>query len=292
MREEKPKTTLREHFDVILPAGGRITGDFAQMAGTEVKALISLDGQTILKRTIEALQATKRVGRLVVIGPPAALEEAGNAGVEGQLAEGASGPDNILSGLKWLQQTSLQETSSQQTSLPQTASQNPSSQATARVLIVTTDLPFLTAQTLNTFLDACPAEADVAIPILTQQEYETRFPGTVNEFVRLKDGSFTIGSVFMLNSATLLQIETHLRALFEARKNQWQTARLVGFSTILQFATRQLTIARLEARVSAIAKCHGVAVQHMPAELAYDIDHSADFIYAREHLPNKFGVSS
>ena len=76
MREEKTKTTSREHFDVILPAGGRITGDFAKMAGTEVKALISLDGQTILKRTIEALQATKRVGRLVVIGPPAALRHA------------------------------------------------------------------------------------------------------------------------------------------------------------------------------------------------------------------------
>ena len=151
------------------------------------------------------------------------------------------------------------------------------------MLIVTTDLPFLTTQALNTFLDACAPDADVVIPILTQQEFEMRFPGTQNEYVRLKEASYTIGCAFVVNGETLLRNEAHLRAAFDARKSQWQMARLVGWETILRFVTRQLTVPLLQARISAIAHCKGVALPHIPPELAYDIDQPADFYYAREH---------
>ena len=96
--------TPPEQFDVILPAGGRITGEFAQMAGVEIKALIDFDGETILRRTIHTLRATDRVGRIVVIGPQAALNEAQKAGANGLIIEGESGPDNILRGVRWLQE--------------------------------------------------------------------------------------------------------------------------------------------------------------------------------------------
>ena len=93
-----------EKFDVILPAGGRITGEFAQQAGVDIKALIDFYGETILRRTIHTLRATDRVGRIVVIGPQPTLNEALKAGANGLIIEGESGPDNILRGLQWLRQ--------------------------------------------------------------------------------------------------------------------------------------------------------------------------------------------
>ena len=152
-----------------------------------------------------------------------------------------------------------------------------------RVLVVTTDLPFLTSAALNTFLNACPSGADVALPAMTQVEFEARFPGTHNEYVRLRDGQFTMGCAFVVNARTLLQNEAHLRALFAARKSQWQMARLIGVQTALRFTTGRLSIADLEARASQIARCRGKAILHMPPELAYDIDELEEFLYAREH---------
>ena len=275
--------TPPEQFDVILPAGGRITGEFAQMAGVEIKALIDFHGETILRRTIQTLRATDRVGRIVVIGPQTALNEAQKAGANGLIIEGESGPDNILRGLHWLQEEGeTRRQGDKETALdPKLKTQNSKS----RVLIVTTDLPFLTAQALNAFLEACPPDAEAVIPILTQGEFEARFPGTNNEYVRLKDNSYTIGCAFVVNGETLLRNEAHLRAVFDARKSQWKMARLVGWATILRFVTRRLTVPSLQARISHIARCKGVALPHTPPELAYDIDQPAEFIYAREHAP-------
>ena len=248
--------TSRERLDVILPAGGRIAGEFAQMAGTDIKALIEFNGQTILRRAILTLRATNRVGQIAVIGPEPVLTEARECGAELLLPEGDSGPDNILRGLHAVSST--------------------------KVLILTTDLPFLTADALTTFLDACPPDADIAVPIMTEAEFNGRFPGTQNEYVRLRDGGYTLGCAFVLNGETLLRNEAHLRALFAARKNQWQMARLIGFGTILKFAARRLTVEELETRASAIAGCRGVAVRHSPPELAYDIDLPAEYEYARQ----------
>jgi GTP:adenosylcobinamide-phosphate guanylyltransferase len=279
-----------EKFDVILPAGGRITGEFAQRTGVEIKALIDFCGETILRRTIHTLRATNRVGRIVVIGPQPALNEAQKAGANGLIIEGESGPDNILRGLQWLQEEGRrkkEEGESEEVVGDDEASSfllPPSSfDLSSRVLIVTTDLPFLTTQALNTFLDACAPDAEAVIPILTQREFEARFPGTQNEYVRLKEGNYTIGCAFVVNGETLLRNEAHLRAVFEARKSQWQMARLVGWATIFRFVTRQLTVPLLQARISAIARCKGVALPHMPPELAYDIDQPADFLYACVH---------
>ena len=265
----------RETLDVILPAGGRISGEFAQRAGTDIKALIDFNGQTILRRTINTLRATHRIGRIAVIGPAAALDEARNCGADLLLPEGDSGPDNILRGLHALQQGKREKAKL----LPLTLNSQPST----KVLILTTDLPFLTADALNTFLDACPPETDIAVPIMTEREFTARFPGTQNEYVKLRDGAFTLGCAFVLNGEALLRNEGHLRALFAARKSQWQMARAVGFGTIIKFATRRLTVGELEARASKIAGCRGVAVPHMPPELAYDIDLPAEFEYARKH---------
>ncbi len=277
----------REPLDVILPAGGRITGEFAQMAGTDIKALIEFNGQTILRRAILTLRATNRVGRIAVIGPEPVMTEARECGAELLLPEGDSGPDNILRGLHGLQGTGEIRDTRYEIREEEGSSFILHPSSFAKVLILTTDLPFLTADTLTAFLDACPPDADIAVPIMTEPEFNGRFPGTQNEYVRLRDGGYTLGCAFVLNGEILLRNEAHLRALFAARKNQWQMARLIGFGTILKFATRRLTVEELETRASAIAGCRGVAVRHSPPELAYDIDLPAEYEYARQQAAKR-----
>ncbi len=261
-----PDTTsnkIEEIFDAILPAGGHISGPFAEQTGCDIKALIPFGGQTILERAIDTLRATGRVRRIVVVGAEQTLQVANSCGVEGAILEGATGPENNILGLKWLQ------------SQP--------GGATNRVLITTTDLPFLTPQTLNAYIDACPADADVAIPLVSRAAYERRFPGSIIEYVRLRDGEFTVGCTFVVNAATLLVNLPHFERAFAARKSNLRMARLAGARISWRLITRQLTVRDIEARASRIAHCRGVAVFDTPAELAYDIDVPEEYAYAMKH---------
>jgi CTP:molybdopterin cytidylyltransferase MocA len=250
---------MREILDVILPAGGRISGAFAAAVGTETKALIPLEGKTILRRTIETLRATERVGRIVVIGPEEARGEAKECGADGVLEEGASGPENAFHGLEWLR-----------------AQPNSGS----HVLLMATDLPFLTPEALNGFLDACPPDADLALPIVTERAFRERFPDSPSVFVRLRDGSFTLGCAFRIRPETLLRNRAQIDQVFAARKSQWAMGRLLGLPFLLRFATRQLEVAHIETRCQEILNCKGAAVPNSPAELAYDIDLPEEYAYA------------
>ena len=208
-------TATPERFDVILPAGGRISGEFAEKAGTTVKTLITFEGQTILHRTLVALRKTGRAGRIVVIGPPEVLAEAQRMGVEGLLPEGDSGPENILRGLRWLSEARELE----RVALEMASTVIQEEGGGFRVLIVTTDLPFLTAGALERFLDACPPDAELAVPVVTQEAFDARYPNSGSTYTPLKDGSFTIGGAFVADGATVLRNEAHLHAVFAARKS-------------------------------------------------------------------------
>src|SRR2546427_437783 len=150
--------------DAVLPAGGRISGDFAAEAGAKVKALIRFGEVTLLDRAITTLRECGSIGRIVVIGPEACREAASLA--DGFVQEADSGPENIRRGLAWLG-------------------------SSHRVLVLTTDLPFVSAQAINAFLNACPESADISVPALTRQQYESRFPDSPAVYLRLRDGEWT-----------------------------------------------------------------------------------------------------
>jgi CTP:molybdopterin cytidylyltransferase MocA len=257
---ETKRGEASEQIDVILPAGGRISGVFAQQVGTEIKALARFGGQTILSRTVAVLRATGRVRRIVVIGGAEALAEARACEADGAAAEGATMPDNIMRGLQWLEE-------------------QPGG-ATPRILSVTTDLPFLTAEAISAFLNACPPHADVAAPVVTQREFEARFPGSSNEFVILRDGAFTLGCVFLFRREALLANRQRLEAMVAARKSQWRMAALIGTRVVWRFATRQLTVNDIVARGCHLMGCTAVSIPDSPPELAFDIDLPCEYEYA------------
>lgn len=249
--------------DVILPAGGRINGDFAAATGITVKALLPLSRKTVLEHTIDVLKATDHVERIVVIGP----EELQTASHEANalLPEGESGPENIFRGLQWLHD------------------QNQGKHAD-RVLIMTTDLPFITADAITSFIDVCPRDADVCLPVIAKQEFEATFPGLSGEYVRLRDGEMTLGCAFLVNPVAVARNRVHIDRVFEARKSQLTMARLLGPLFILRFACGRLTVAHIRERCEKLLGCSGAAILGCAPELAFDIDLPAEYEYARQRL--------
>lgn len=232
MIKGSPKTS----FDVILPAGGRIEGAFAEATGVTYKALIPWDESTLLRRIVETFRATPGVGRIVVIGGEEVGDEAKRREVDGVLSEGMSGPENIFRGLDWLQRQS-----------------NPAQ----RVVVATTDLPFLTQEGVSSFLEACPLEAEIAVPIIHAKDFEARYPNTGSTYVPIRQGSVTVGCVFQLSPEALLRARPHIEQLFEVRKSQIALARIVGFRTLFRLLTRSLEVKHIEARCEKLLRCRG-----------------------------------
>lgn len=248
-------------IDVVLPAGGRISGEFAEEAGVSVKALVEIDGRTVLQRTIDALRATGLVNRAIVIGPDEIADHPVAESADAVLPEGGdSGPANILRGLQWLTDTDGSHAD--------------------RVLVLTTDLPFLTPESIREFVDACPSHADLCAPLVSAEAFDERFPGSENIYVKLADGRWTMGCGFLVNPASIEANRDHIEAAFQARKSQAAMARLLGLGFIVKFLTGRLTIPDIEARCSKMLGCACVAVPDSPAELAFDLDHIGEYHYA------------
>lgn len=252
--------------DVILPAGGRIKGEFAAEAGVEVKALIEFGGRTVLEHMIDTLRASERINRLVVIGPAEVIEHSACRHVDGALPEGDSGPANMLRGIEWL-------------------SQQDGAHA-ERVMIAATDLPFLTRDTVSHFLDACPRDADVCVPVISREEFLARFPGSRDDYAVLRDGAWTIGCAFLVNPVAILQNRDHLERVFDARKSKLGMVRLLGLPFIFSFLTRRLTVSQVVGQCERILGCKGAAVPGCPPELAFDIDLHEEYRYAAARLTN------
>jgi CTP:molybdopterin cytidylyltransferase MocA len=252
-------------IDAILPAAGRIDGSFAAEAGVKTKALISLDGHTVLERAISVLRATGRIGKIVVIGTDEVIDSTAAKAADAVLPEaGPTGPDNIFAGLQWVYEANNQH--------------HPD-----KVLLLTTDLPFIIPETITDFLDICPDDLDICLPVIRRTEFENRFPGLTIEYVRLRDGEWTMGCAFLLNPTAIARNRSLLDSVFAARKSQIAMARLLGLPFILRYFSKRLTIPQIEQRCLGLLGCSGRGIQQAAPELAMDIDSIADYYYARDY---------
>lgn len=258
------------HFDVIIPAGGKVNPSFSRVCGTDNKALISLEGKSVLVNTLESVRATQGVGRIVVIGDDEVKAQAGAIADE-VLPEGKTGPQNILAGLRWL-----------------TNSYSPA----PNVLIVTSDLPFISPAILREFLDLCPPGNDFCVPLISHESFADAFPSAEATFVTLRDGTWTTGCAYLATPKGLFAAMDHIEAVFANRKSKLGMARLLGVKFVYGYLTQKLTVSDVEAKVKDILKCTAVAVPGSPAELAFDIDYIEDYHYALQTLKLRRGSPS
>src|SRR5690606_19557778 len=139
--------------DAVVLAGAPNQGALKEASDAPLEALIELGGKPMIAYVLQALRECGRIGRIAVVGPQGLASAVQAAAVDGgppvELAgDGGGLVTNIQRGLDYLN------------------SQGP-------VLIVTSDIPLLTAEALNDFLDRCQeGQADVFYPIVARSQSE------------------------------------------------------------------------------------------------------------------------
>lgn len=239
-------------YCAVITAGGRVEGEFAERLGTPIKALAPLRNTTFLQLAIDALRGAN-VERIAVVGG-AQVREACSGAVERIIDEVPDGARNLSRALHaW--------------------------ESSEPLLYLTSDMPFITSDALQEFVDAVPPDT-LAMPLTEWETFERRFPGAPPFGVTLAGERVVNGGAFVIPPRAHDRIEQFAMRFFDARKNVWQMARLTGPVLLLQFICRRLSVARLERHARRLLGVSTLAVRGAPPELAYDVDVQSEYEYA------------
>lgn len=242
-------------YAAVITAGGRVDGEFADLLGTPVKALAPFEKATFLQITIDAIRGAG-IEHIAVVGG-AEVRAACSGCVERCIDESAEGAQNLRRALHaWSSDVPL--------------------------LYLTSDMPFITAQTLRTFLERIPQDT-LVLPLAEGEDFDRRFPGAPPFGVTLAGERVVNGGAFVIPPHAHDRIERFAMQFFDARKSVWRMARLTGPGLLLQFAVRRLGITQLEKHARRLLGVPALALRNAPPELAYDVDVLDEYRYAVAH---------
>jgi molybdopterin-guanine dinucleotide biosynthesis protein A len=239
----------------VVIAGGRISGEFAQIAGTTIKALAPVAGRPVIAYLLEALRQLPQIETICVVGP--------------QEIKAALGPSDL-----WVAETG-QATENFRVGAAKLGTPE-------RLLFSASDLPMVTAESLADFLSRAPEDADICLPLMKKESYLAMYPDGRDAFVRLKEGEMTAGSQFLLRTEPVLRSLPLIERLFSNRKSQIGMAMAIGPVVVAKFLAGRLRVNDVEGKLSALSSCRCRAALDCRPELAFDIDDLASLRYAEQ----------
>jgi molybdopterin-guanine dinucleotide biosynthesis protein A len=239
-------------YDAVVLAGGRIKGNYARVTGQTIKALIEINGETCLSTALNALQGSKYINRIIVVGP----QEVGarlNEPIQ-FIQEGSSGEENIFLGANAIQYS-------------------------GKFIICCSDMPFIQNREVDEFIELCPEDTIANYPIFKKEQIERAYPDVIREYVYLNDGAYTGGNLFLVHTNLFTKYRELIVAVFRARKSQIRMCRLLGLPFIVKFLFRQLSVADIENKVGEILDGKVNAIPNASPNLGFDIDLLREYNY-------------
>lgn len=236
-------------IDAVILAGGTSYG--LGQDGSLPKSLLPFNGRLMIDYILDALNACPEIGKKVLVGSREVEEKRGKA-VDCFLEGGENVFDNLLLGLRTLPKSS-------------------------RVLIVTSDIPFLSQEALADFLSRCgERKADFYYPVIRKEDNERKYPGNKRTFVKVREGTFTGGNIFLVNPTAVTGNTKLIQRIISLRKKPLMLAGVLGWGFLFKFLLGLLTVKELEDRVSSLFGIQAVSIITPYAEIGVDIDKPSD----------------
>ncbi len=155
---------------------------------------------------------------------------------------------------------------------------------TEHVLFLTSDIPWLTSEVIVAFLAAAPKSVDVVYPVIPKEVAEQRFPGTKRTYVRVREGVFTGGNLFLAKVQAVPRLKERAEVLLSHRKSPLTLARDLGPGLLLRLLSGHLSLRQVETRVGGILGITGRALAFPYAEAGVDVDKPEDLALAEREL--------
>ena len=266
----------------LILAADRTARDPVRLAsGAACKAVTPVAGRPMLLRVLDALEASGRVGRVVLCGPPpeavATVPELRDylARPYATHVPARATPDqSVEAGLAVIR-----------------AAEMNTGGAAEKILLTTADHALLSAEMVAHFLSAGMADgADVCLALARHERIATRYPGLRRTVLRFSDAAYCGCNLYLLNTAGGRRVVEVWRRAQERRKRPWRLLlKLLGPA-----AAARYLCGRLSAAAAARALSRGIGLRlgivDMPfAHAGIDVDSAADLALAERILSGGAG---
>lgn len=256
----------------LVMAGAPNDGPLKDADPAPYEALIRIGGRPMIEYVLEVLRAAPSVGPVGIVGPTAELKAAVRLEDELLIEPGRGMLDNLERGARELRAAGH----------------------TGHLLVVTSDIPLVSVEAVESFLSRCRARRasapqdgpgfDAYYPMVRREASEARFPGVRRTYVGLRDGQFTGGNFVLLNPDMVIERRHLFDQVVALRKDPLGMARLLGFGFIVSFLFRRLTAADIERIVREKLGIHGAVIDVPHAEVGFDVDKPSDLVIAEAAL--------
>lgn len=244
----------------LILAGSRegAADPLAIAGGVSHKALLPVDGTPMVLRVIHALQQSPAVGRIIVTCERTDLLD-----------------DLPEAGAVLMRQSETSPSASVAAALVEFGTP---------LLVTTADHALLTPEIVKSFLSLAPSSADAVAAVASSETIRAEYPDTRRTWLRLRDGLFSGCNLFLLQHEKASRAVSFWRKLEAHRKHPVTMARLIGFSALVGYALKTLTMDKATRLLS--KRCGAsVAVITLPfADAAVDVDKPADLFLVERTL--------
>lgn len=240
-------------YTAIVLAGARPGGDrFAASFGTDIKALIPIAGEPMVRRPVRALLASECIGEVVVL---------------------THAPERIAAALP--ENPRLIVSRSGET-IASTLIALCTDRATRWPLLVTTaDHALLDTAMVREFCDLADA-FDIAVAVVERRNLMRRLPRTMRTWLRFRGGAYTGANLFALASPKAAAAIELWRGVEQDRKKGWRLVSLLGPAVLLGAVLRVLSIDDVLRRVGRKLGLSMVAIRMSNPLAGIDVDKDAD----------------
>lgn len=251
-------------FTAIVLAGSRPGRDhFAEQFGNDIKALIAVGGEPMVRRSVRALLESRNVARVVVLTQ--APERIGDViPAKWNVTIARSGAT--------IAETMLAICNDPATRWP--------------LLVTTADHALLDPATVDEFCDGA-AGADLAVGVVERKVLLQRFPHAERTWLGFRGGAYTGANLFMLASPKVAPAIELWRSVEQDRKKGWRLVALVGPSALLGTLLRLLSI---NAVLSRVGRKLGLAIRAVPLSnplAGVDVDKPVDHTLTEDVLAGR-----
>ncbi|MHA2029323.1 MAG: NTP transferase domain-containing protein [Candidatus Kariarchaeaceae archaeon] len=245
-------------------------------ANVDYKALIKLNGKTIIEYILDAFQNSGAISHIYIVGIPRdQLNFSANTTTENVKIleiEGENVPERLNLTIKQMMKD---------------AKENPEifSSGSYHGLFVTGDTPFIKPEMVKNFVEAIGEPIlDLYPSIVRQEVMEVRFPKSIRTYGKLREGKFCGGDLTCFDFSMLEERLPQVRILRKNRKKFATTAFKLAPMVAVRFVLRRLSIKNLEDGTNKIFRLKSKFIEVPYAELAMDIDKPAQLDMAREEF--------
>ena len=246
-------------FAAIILAGTRPGGDPLAMAeGTSHKALIEIEGRTMLERVVTALRGSGASPIAVSCDDPQVIALAQRLGA--QVLPTGNGP-SVSAGLAF-------------------------EQLGAPLLVTTSDHALLQSEWVEQLVVDTPDDADVGIMLARRDAIEAVLPESRRTYLRLADAEWSGCNLFFLKTPGARAAIDSWQAVEADRQRPWRIAWRLGLKTLLSYAMGRMTMAQA---IATLGRRMGVEARLVPARnglAAVDADKPGDLVDIRRLVRN------